>query len=493
MFPSLLQGSPRIVLIRAGLMIAVIAFADWLIKANVPLGFLYLFPMLLVGSAAPRWQIAGAGALCTVLTEAYDTFEWSPGSGFPRDILYFAAFFCMGLFVFEVGRSRKLALRHLDQIEGQIEARRNAEEQLKILVESSPAAIFTTDAAGSVLLANDAADRLFGLAPGQLCGQNIRPYLPSLVNVPGQCDNSQLFRTVMQCRGLRQDGEVFLADIWFSTYRTTAGARLAAMVVDTSEELRTREESSLHQMLAGSRILAGAVSHEIRNVCGAIAVVHQNLTRHTGLNQNKDFEALGTLIRALEKIAAMELRQSANQASGLDLYSLLEEFRIVIEQSLRQNDIHVDWRIEPGLPHVWADRQCLMQVFLNLTKNSERALLQRDTRVLTITAFREDVRVTVRFDDSGPGVAHPERLFRPFQPGAQATGLGLYLSREFMRSFRGDLRFEPAANGAAFLVDLAPAPTNPMEGTDESANSLAPRRRPQPVPGEPQPLTSSRA
>ena len=32
------------------------------------------------------------------------------------------------------------------------------------------------------------------------------------------------------------------------------------------------------------------------------------------------------------------------------------------------------WEIAPGMPPVFADRQKLMQVFLNLAKNSERAL-----------------------------------------------------------------------------------------------------------------------
>src|SRR6185437_12615987 len=321
MFSFLLRGSSKAVLLRAGLMIALIAFVDWQIEGDIPLGFLYLFPMLLVGSALNRWQIAVVAVLCTYLTEIFDTFQWFPESGIPRNILIFAAFFGMGLFVFEAARSRQLAVQHMQEIESEAGARREAEEQLKVLVESSPAAIFTADSLGRVLLANDAAHRLFALPPAALPGRSIRDYLPALVNVPALEDNRQSFRTVMQCRGRRQDGEVFLADVWFSTYRTSAGSRLAAMVVDTSEDLRTREELSLHQLLAGSRILVGAVSHEIRNVCGAIAVVHQNLARSGSLAQNKDFETLGTLIRALEKIAAMDLRQMANQASSVDLAS----------------------------------------------------------------------------------------------------------------------------------------------------------------------------
>ncbi len=294
----------------------------------------------------------------------------------------------------------------------------------------------------------------------------------------------------MQCRGRRLNGEVFLADVWFSTYKTTAGYRLAAMVVDVSEDLRNREESSLHQLLAGSRILVGAVSHEIRNVCGAIAMAHTNLVRSgapVDTTANKDFQALGKLIAALEKIAAMDLRQMADQASSVDLASLLEEFRIIIEPSLEDRNISLLLDIEPGLPAVWADRQSLLQVFLNLTRNSERAMLDQARRQLTIAARAENQRVTVQFRDTGCGVAHPDRLFRPFQQQAEATGLGLYLSRAFMRSFRGDLRYEPEPGGSSFIVELSPASSEIYAAADPDSSY----RRPQPVSGEPQPVTRS--
>ena len=79
----LLRGSPKAVLLRAVLMIALIAFADWRVEVNIPLGFLYLFPMLLVGSVLKRWQIAGVAVLCTFLTEMFDSFTWFPAAGVP--------------------------------------------------------------------------------------------------------------------------------------------------------------------------------------------------------------------------------------------------------------------------------------------------------------------------------------------------------------------------------------------------------------------------
>ena len=65
--------------------------------------------------------------------------------------------------------------------------------------------------------------------------------------------------------------------------------------------------------------------------------------------------------------------------------------------------------------------------------------------------------VLVRFEDTGPGVQQPERLFQPFQHGSDATGLGLYVSRAIVRSFAGDLRHEPRPRGSCFAVELARA------------------------------------
>jgi two-component system sensor kinase FixL len=267
----------------------------------------------------------------------------------------------------------------------------------------------------------------------------------------------------MQSRGYRSDGETFLAEICFSTYRTNSGARLAALILDASEELRTREESSLHQMLAGSRIAVAAVSHEIRNVCGAISVVHQNLLRSQLLGENKDFEALGNLVIALEKIASVDLLQYPDQKSEVDLLAVLDDLKIVITPALIEDEINPIWNLDPTLTAVWADRTNLLQTFLNLTTNSIRALKTSGApRTLSITARRTGHLVAIELIDNAGGVPHPEELFRPFQPGAHATGLGLYLSRAFARSFGGDLQYTPIPGHASFTVTL-PIASNPEE------------------------------
>jgi signal transduction histidine kinase len=173
--------------------------------------------------------------------------------------------------------------------------------------------------------------------------------------------------------------------------------------------------------------------------------------------RNQDFEVLGSLVEALNKIASLELRQSTGgfEAKMVDLTEILDEARIVLEPYCAESDITVHWKIPENLPYVWGDRHGLMQVLLNLTKNSRRALEGAGLKRIDVSVTVEHGIVAIRVADTGPGIASAEKLFQPLQKGAEATGLGLFLSRAFMRSLRGDLRYDPEAPGCCFIIELA--------------------------------------
>ncbi len=442
------------VLAAASALIAIIALVDWATKPNFSLNFLYLFPIMLAGGFLSRLQIVAVGIFCAILGEVFSPFPTADAPA--RMAMMSIAFTGAGLFVSELVQKRQLALEHVKELSEHIKHREDAEQQIQILIESSPAAIVTLDASGSIVLANQAAQQLFSPGGAPLTGEPIGNFLPALKSV-AQSNRSQSFRTTMQCRGQRQNGEVFLAAIWFSTYKTLSGPKLAAIVVDLSEDLRDREDLSLNHLLKNTRILVGAMSHEIRNLCGAVSAVGKNLARVEGLAANQDFEALQTLIQGLEKIASLELQTThENQAMAADVGALLDELRVLIEPSFRDAEISIDWRIQPGLPLIWADAYGLLQVFLNLARNSQRAMQNCEHRQLTISAREEEAAVIIRFEDTGAGVRAPQQLFRPFQQGADGAGLGLYVSRAICRSFRGELRYEPRAAGSCFAVVLSP-------------------------------------
>ena len=432
-------------LVLASCLTAGIAVVDWWATHYISLGFLYLFPIIIFGGFLSRTRIIGVALICAVLQEAFSNLP--ENEAVIRLLFSSAGFVGTGLFIFEMIRNRRIVLKHSEELE-------DAEKQLRSLIESSPAAIVTIDSQGKILLANEAAQQLLASHAAPLGGQAIKSYLPALETVL-KTQSSRAFRTTLQCTGQKTDGEVFLAGVWFSTYSTISGPRLAAIVVDLSEDLRNREDLSLDHLLKNSRILMGTVAHEIRNLSGTVLVVHKNLSRIKELQTNEDFRALGGLIQSLERISALELgSMPAQNGEVVELTSVLDELRILIETTYHESDISVQWDIQEPLPLVWADRYGLVQVFLNLAKNSQRAMISTATRQLRIVAREENGKVVIRFEDTGIGVSSPENLFRPFQRGAKSSGIGLYVSRAIMRSFGGELVYEPGSEGSCFVVGL---------------------------------------
>ena len=440
----------------AAVMIIAVAAIDWRTPSYISLGFLYLFPIMLVSGYLTKTQIAIVGLLCSGLQELFSNLPRD--QAIPRLAMTSIGFVGTGFFISELTRNRRIVMSHLQQVEEQIKLRVDAEEQLRVLVESSPAAILTVDSAGTILLANEAARELLAPPENKLEGLAIREYLPSLQHAV-QTQLSKAFRTTLQCRGQRGNGEVFLAGVWFSSYKTASGARLAAIIVDLSEDLRNREDLSLNHLLKNTRILMSAVSHEIRNLCGAALAVHRNLSGVRELYGNEDFQALGTLIQGLEKLSAIELGSArGEESSAVDLTVLLDEFRVLIETAYRESEIQVYWRVNEELPLVWADRYGLVQAFLNLAKNSQRAMQSTKDKTLRVSTTVHPDAVVVRFEDSGTGIPDPQTLFRPFQQNAEATGLGLYVSRAILKSFGGDITYEPRSLGCCFAVTLPAVP-----------------------------------
>ena len=451
--PSIYAPANRAkLLVIAGFLVTAIAVIDWLIEPYVSLGFLYLFPVMIVGGYLSRKQIIGVALVCALLQEAFS--DLPEQEALVRLVFSSAGFIGTGLFISELLHNRRIILKHVEELKDQINLRQHAEEELRILVESSPAAIITIDSNGKILLANEAAQQL--LAPGTqpIRGQAISPYLPSLQTAV-QTRPSRVFRTTLQCRGQMSNGETFLAGIWFSTYTSISGPRLAAIVVDLSEDLRSREDLSLDHLLKNSRILMSAVAHEVRNLCGAVLVVQKNLSRLSELQHNEDFQALSMLVQSLEKISAMELQVSPTQDAGaVELTWVLDELRVLIESAYHESEMEIDWQIQDPLPRVWADRYGLVQVFLNLARNSQRAMQCSETKRLCVSASDEGSTVVIRFADTGVGISSPENLFRPFQRGADSSGLGLYVSRAIVHSFGGELLYERRSRGCCFAVVL---------------------------------------
>ncbi|MGB8888667.1 MAG: PAS domain S-box protein [Candidatus Korobacteraceae bacterium] len=142
----------------ATVLVAVIALVDWWTQPYISLGFLYLFPIMIAGGFLSRTQIVGVAIVCAFLQEKFSNLP--PADAIPRLLLSSAGFVGTGLLICELLRNRRIVLKHLQEVENQVQLRREAEEQVRALVDSGPAAIITLDSEGIIVLANEAAEHL---------------------------------------------------------------------------------------------------------------------------------------------------------------------------------------------------------------------------------------------------------------------------------------------------------------------------------------------
>jgi PAS domain S-box-containing protein len=207
------------ILLTSGVLVLAIALVDWWTKPYFSLGFLYLFPIMLAAGFLPRWAIVLLGIACAFLSERFSNLD--PADAHIRLGFETLALCGCGLLTSEVLRNRRLSLE--------------AQERIRVLVETSPAAILTVNEGGLIELANQSAAELLLPRDGSLIGEPIAAFLPELHRALRPEEGPQ-FRASMQCLAHRGSGESFLAEVWFSSYKEGAKPKLAAIIADVSEE-----------------------------------------------------------------------------------------------------------------------------------------------------------------------------------------------------------------------------------------------------------------
>ncbi|HEU0124110.1 MAG TPA: ATP-binding protein [Bryobacteraceae bacterium] len=452
-----IQESPterKRILAGTAFLVLLLVLLEWRFHLDVSLGIFYAIPVALAGLVLNRTQVVLLSLFCAFVRGQFISMDLSQLEIALRFVMATIAYAGAGLLLVEISNNRRRLVEHYARLDLEQRLRRKAEEQLRILVESSPAAILTLDANANVAAANRAAHEMFGFDPGSLTGESITPYFPVFQRALEFSPGGRPVRSSVSGWARRKEGAGFPVQAWFSTYGTGVEHALAAILVDMSEEVRDREMENFRHLVDHHRLLAGAVSHEIRNLCSAASVVCTNLGRNVDLSASADFDALRKLIAGLTQIASVELRQEKVIAPPTSPREIMDQLQVVVEPDWTEIDGQILVDFPETTPAVLADPHGLMQIFLNLSQNSCRILENQEERILRISAMPMGEQVVIRFQDTGPGVQDPSVLFHPFRPEADGTGLGLYVSRALARSFGGDLVHVPTAKGCRFDLTL---------------------------------------
>jgi two-component system nitrogen regulation sensor histidine kinase NtrY len=113
--------------------------------------------------------------------------------------------------------------------------------------------------------------------------------------------------------------------------------------------------------------------------------------------------------------------------------------------------------IEPSQLDLFADRDMVEQILINILQNSEHALENiADGRVAMMARLNRRGHVTVEISDNGPGIPQDiiRRIFVPFfTTKREGSGVGLALSRQVMIAHGGTISVFPGdQDGARFTL-----------------------------------------
>jgi len=135
----------------------------------------------------------------------------------------------------------------------------------------------------------------------------------------------------------------------------------------------------------------------------------------------------------------------------VDLRAVLTE---IVEVHVPADAIEVRWDAPEELPRIVADKDKLVQVFLNLCKNAVEAM--SDGGTLEIRCRVADDNVLVEVSDTGAGLPEGMDVFELFKTTkTQGTGLGLPVVRQIVAAHGGSVEARNRdAGGASFAVSL---------------------------------------
>ncbi|PKM12462.1 MAG: nitrogen regulation protein NR(II) [Gammaproteobacteria bacterium HGW-Gammaproteobacteria-3] len=254
----------------------------------------------------------------------------------------------------------------------------------------------------------------------------------------------------------------------FSATPLLKNDRVSEIIVELQQldrHLRISREEQLMAQQTIARIMVRGLAHEIKNPLGGLRGAAQLLALELDDPNLKEYTRIiiaesDRLQGLMDKMLGPNKRP---QKSLLNIHEVLERIRqLLVAETSGKVLIYQDY--DPSIPELYADKNQLIQAFLNIARNAIQASEEgnapitfktRVCRQMTIGRKRNKLAVKIDIIDKGPGIDKDmlSQIFYPMVTGrADGTGLGLSIAQFLINQHDGLIECESQPGHTVFSI-----------------------------------------
>jgi len=334
-------------------------------------------------------------------------------------------------------------------------------------------AVVVLDADLNVIDLNVAAENLLGVSRRQAADRPLREFITPPGEVVALCQRAAetgLTYGVREVAARVGDRET-LIDCRAAPLEGPDGGLLLELF-DAERDRQIRREAELVAQRRVSRRIIRQLAHEVKNPLGGLRGAAQLLARQLPSADLKAYT--NVIIEEADRLASLVdgILEAGGQPKNerFNLHEVTEYVAKLIDAE-KPEGVELKRDYDPSLPLTTADRDQLIQAFLNLAKNGLQAIgtkgaLTFRTRALsnyTLGGQQRRLVLSAEVEDTGPGIADElrETIFYPLVTGrSTGTGLGLTIAQDLVSRNGGLIEFRSRPGATVFQMML-PATLDP--------------------------------